>query len=110
MGEYTGMAVQVGAGVEAWELFNYMADNNITVVAAGGITVGANGGWLALGGHSTIVSFYGLGSDQALELHVVTANGKYVVATPYQNADLFFALRGGGGSECLCPETVTCCI
>ena len=32
-----------------------------------------------------------------LEITIVTANGDHVIANPYQNEDLFWALRGGGG-------------
>ena len=32
-----------------------------------------------------------------LEIKVVTADGDHVIANPYQNEDLFWALRGGGG-------------
>ena len=98
MGQYTGMAVRYGAGLETWELFNLMAEYNISVPAAGGRTVGANGGWFASGGHGILTSLYGLGCDQALEIHAVTANGRFVVASPEENEDLFYALRGGGGS------------
>jgi FAD/FMN-containing dehydrogenase len=98
-GQYTGMAVHHGAGAEAWEVYNYALDNNITLVAAGGRTVGAAGGWFALGGHGNLASSHGLGSDQALEIHVVTPDGRFGVASPDENEDLFYALRGGGGSE-----------
>ncbi|SPO06997.1 related to FAD/FMN-containing dehydrogenases [Cephalotrichum gorgonifer] len=97
-GEYSGMAVKYGAGLEAWELYNYMAEYNFSVPAAGGRTVGANGGWFASGGHGNLASFYGLGCDQALEIHAVTADGRAVVANSETNSDLFYALRGGGGS------------
>ncbi len=93
------MAVRVGAGVEAWELFNYMVTYNITIVAPGGSSVGVGGGWLAVGGHGGLTSLYGLGADQALSIQVVKADGRLVTADPFQNTDLFFALRGGGGSE-----------
>ncbi|KAL2108257.1 hypothetical protein VUR80DRAFT_4088 [Thermomyces stellatus] len=86
IGPYTGLAVHYGAGLEAWELFNYMAQYNITVPAAGGRTVGANGGWFASGGHGNLASFYGLGCDQALEIHAVTADGRFVVANEVENA------------------------
>jgi len=72
--------------------------NNITIVGGGFRSIGANGGWFASGGHGNLASLYGLGADQALELHVVTADGRYVIANELQNTDLFFALRGGGGS------------
>ena len=37
------------------------------------------------------------GVDNVLEITIVTADGKYVVANSYCNQDLFWALRGGGG-------------
>lgn len=72
--------------------------NNMTVVGAGFRAIGANGGWFASGGHGSLASLYGLAADQALEIHVVTADGRYLVANEFQNTDLFYALRGGGGS------------
>jgi hypothetical protein len=35
--------------------------------------------------------------DNVLEITIVTADGNHVLANPYQNQDLFWALRGGGG-------------
>ena len=93
------MAVRYGSGLETWELFNQMAAHNITMVAAGVGTVGAGGGWFGYGGHGYLTSFYGLGSDQALSIQVVTADGRLVTADPNTNRDLFFAIRGGGGGE-----------
>lgn len=93
------MAVRVGAGVEAWELFNFMATYNITIVAPGGSTVGVGGGWFAVGGHGALTSLYGLGADQVLSIQVVTADGRFLTADPFTNEDLFYALRGGGGSK-----------
>ncbi|CAK7206603.1 hypothetical protein SEUCBS139899_009403 [Sporothrix eucalyptigena] len=98
MGEYSGMAVRFGAGLESWELFNYMGAHNLSVAAPGGSTVGTLGGWFAMGGHGSVTSYLGLGSDQALSIEVVTADGRLVTADPFQNTDLFFALRGGGPS------------
>jgi len=99
IGEYSGMAVKIGAGIEAWEMFNHMGDHNISVVAPGGTTVGMMGGWMGFGGHSTVVSTFGLASDQALSIEVVTADGRLVTADPFTNTDLFYALRGGGAGE-----------
>ncbi|KAI1175216.1 FAD binding domain-containing protein [Nemania sp. FL0916] len=98
IGEYTGMAARVGAGLESWELFAYMTKYNMTVLVAGPYTVGAYGGWITGGGHSALASTYGMGADQVLSLDVVTADGRFVTADVNQNTDLFFALRGGGGS------------
>ncbi|KAK8026788.1 hypothetical protein PG991_003844 [Apiospora marii] len=96
---YTGMAVRLGTGVEAWEVSNFAAAHGgITVVSPGGNTVGGVGGWVGGGGHSVVSSTLGLGADQVLSLGVVTADGRYVTADPSTNSDLFFALRGGGGA------------
>lgn len=93
---YSGMAARVGVGLEAWELYQYMATHNMTLVVPGGQTVGAFGGWMAGGGHSSLGSLYGMGSDQVLALQVVTADGRYVTVNATSNPDLFYALRGGG--------------
>ncbi|KAF3055203.1 putative fad binding domain-containing protein [Daldinia childiae] len=98
IGAYNGRAARVGAGIESWEMFEYMSRYNMTALVAGGYTVGAYGGWIAGGGHSALASKYGLGADQALSIQVVTADGRFVTADPHQNTDLFYALRGGGGS------------
>ena len=60
-------------------------------------TVGYTGGYLAGGGHSPLASLYGMASDHVLSFEVVTADGRFVTASPTQNTDLFWALRGGGG-------------
>lgn len=80
-------------------MYNFMAANNITLVAPGGSTVGGAGGWLSVAGHSSITSTFGLGADQALSIEVVTADGRAVTADPETNTDLFWALRGGGGGK-----------
>lgn len=43
------------------------------------------------------MSLYGMAADQLLALEVVTADGRFVTATPDNNGDLFWALAGGGG-------------
>jgi FAD/FMN-containing dehydrogenase len=60
--------------------------------------VGWAGGYLAGGGHSPLASIYGMAADQVLAYEVVTADGRFVTASNAVNADLFWALRGGGGS------------
>jgi FAD/FMN-containing dehydrogenase len=99
VGPYSGMAVRVGAGVESWEQFNHMAAHNTTVVAPGGSTVGAVGGWIAVAGHGSLTSKYGLGADQVLSINIVTADGRFLTVDPNNHQDLWWALRGGGPSE-----------
>lgn len=99
MGKYTGPAAHVGAGIESFELFNHMFKSNISLVGPGWGTVGAVGGWMSVAGHGTLTSKYGLGADQVLSINVVTADGQFLTVDPFNHEDLWFALRGGGGSK-----------
>jgi FAD/FMN-containing dehydrogenase len=55
-----------------------------------GLTLGGGLGWL-MGKH-------GLSADNLISADVVTADGMFRQASAMQNADLFWALRGGGGN------------
>lgn len=48
------------------------------------------------GGHGPASRQFGLGADQVLEAQLILADGSIVTASPCENTDLFFALRGGG--------------
>src|SRR5690606_6510973 len=59
-------------------------------VGAVGYTLGGGVGWLA--------RKYGLSADSVNAFEVVTADGEILWASEDENSDLFWALRGGGGS------------
>ena len=62
----------------------------ISTTGIGGLTLGGGLGWL-MGKH-------GLSCDNLLSVDVVTAEGESLTANATENADLFWALRGGGGN------------
>ncbi|KAK8016310.1 hypothetical protein PG993_014499 [Apiospora rasikravindrae] len=89
--------VTVAGGTQMGAVYEELAKINQTVVGGASKTV-AVGGYLTGGGHSILAPRYGLGVDQVLEMEVVTPMGDVVVANECQNQDLFWAMRGGGGS------------
>ncbi|KIJ60446.1 hypothetical protein HYDPIDRAFT_117153 [Hydnomerulius pinastri MD-312] len=93
-------AVTLGAGVQWYEAYDAVNLHGRMMVggASAGGSVGAAGGWLAGGGHSALAPSYGLGVDNAVEITVVLSTGEYLTVNNHQHSDLFWALRGGGGS------------
>ncbi|KAG0352842.1 hypothetical protein BC939DRAFT_462832 [Gamsiella multidivaricata] len=91
-------AVILGSGVLWKDVYKAADEHNVIVVGGAEGTVGASGGFCQGGGHSPISPRHGLCVDNVLQYKVVTADGDLKVANVYQNKDLFWALRGGGGA------------
>jgi hypothetical protein len=96
--DYDGPAFKAGAGVQVYEIYAAARDRGLVVIGGEGQTVGAMGGYIQGGGHSPLSSLHGMAADQVLNYEVVTADGRFVTANAKVNSDLFWALRGGGGS------------
>jgi len=62
----------------------------VSTTGIAGLTLGGGIGYLTRG--------FGLSLDNLLSADVVTADGRFLVASDKQNEDLFWALRGGGGN------------
>lgn len=104
---YSGPAFKAGVGVQAFEIYKAAHEKGRTVVGGEGETVGIFGGYIQGGGHSPLTSLYGTGADQVLSFDVVTADGKFVTANSTSHPDLFWAMRGGGGSTFGVATSVT---
>ncbi|KAK3301204.1 FAD binding domain-containing protein [Chaetomium fimeti] len=71
--KYSGPAVKIGAGIA--------------------------GGFSQNGGYGQLSSLYGLAADNTLKFEVVTTDLRHLIASPSTNADLYWALSGGGSGN-----------
>jgi len=88
---------QAGAGVVAHELDAAAATYGLApilgecpTVGIAGLTLGGGLGWLS-GKHGAVC-------DNLLSANLITVDSRSIVASAESNADLFWAIRGGGGN------------
>jgi FAD/FMN-containing dehydrogenase len=62
----------------------------VSTTGIAGLTLGGGQGWLR--------RTYGMTCDSLLSADVITSGGEFVTASDTERADLFWALRGGGGN------------
>lgn len=87
--------VKVGGGAQNLTLYQL---RGIAVTHGRCVTVGV-GGLVLGGGIGFSMRQHGLLIDQLLETEIVTADGKLLRCNEKENADLFWACRGGGGGN-----------
>ncbi len=95
----SGPAVTLGAGVIWMHAYDTVTTRGGRFVQGGGCgTVGVAGLVLG-GGFGSFSRAYGTAAASLLEAEVVTADGAVRVVNACTNADLFWALKGGGGGS-----------
>lgn len=87
----------VGAGARLADVYSALAARGVSIGAGSCATVGITGLTLG-GGVGVLTRAYGLTCDQLRSAEVVTADGKIRRVGTATDPDLFWALRGGGGS------------
>jgi hypothetical protein len=88
----------VGGGIRLGPLYIELDKAGFTIISANHPTVGLSGA-IASGGFGLQSRKYGVTGDLVLEAEVVTSNGSLLIASAESHADLFWALRGGGGGK-----------
>lgn len=89
--------VRVGGGATWGQVADALAPHDLAISSGDTRSVGV-GGLTLSGGIGWKVRRHGLALDSLVAAEVVTADGELRRATTREHADLFWALRGGGGN------------
>ncbi len=88
----------IGAGARLIDVYAALAQQGVVIPAGSCPTVGVAG--LTMGGGVGVLGRkFGLTCDNLFSAQVVLADGRIVTCDTNNNADLFWALRGGGGGN-----------
>lgn len=92
-------AVTIGAGAMWVDAYDAVTTNGGRYVQGGGcMTVGV-AGLVQSGGFGSFSKRYGTAASSLLQAEIVTADGKLRTVNACNDADLFWALKGGGGGS-----------
>jgi len=89
--------VRIGGGATWGQVAAALAPHNLAISSGDTKSVGV-GGLTLIGGIGWKVRKYGLALDNLVAVELVTADAEVVRASAEENAELFWAVRGGGGN------------
>ncbi|KAI0888224.1 FAD-binding domain-containing protein [Annulohypoxylon maeteangense] len=90
-------SVAIGPGNTWLDVYTVLEKFNLTMAGGRTATVGVSG--LTLGGGLSFFSgLYGMTCDNIINYEIVLGSGEIITVDSKTNADLFWALRGGGGN------------
>ncbi len=89
--------VRIGGGATWGAVVDALAPHGLAISSGDTRTVGV-GGLTLSGGIGWKVRKYGLALDNLVAAEIVIANGAVLRASAEENAELFWAIRGGGGN------------
>ncbi|MFZ0641163.1 MAG: FAD-binding oxidoreductase [Candidatus Acidiferrales bacterium] len=92
-------AVTLGSGAIWMQAYDAVTTKGGGYVQGGGCTTVGVAGLVQSGGFGSFSKHYGTAAAGLLEAEVVTADGEVRIANACTNADLFWALKGGGGGS-----------
>lgn len=90
-------SARIGGGASAWDVLGGTDPHGLAAVTGSCGEVGMAGFTLG-GGYGPCIGRFGLALDNLLAAEVVLADGTIVTVDEDSEADLFWALRGGGGN------------
>lgn len=89
--------VKIGTGAKWGEVAKKLQEKGLAITSGDTKTVGV-GGLILGGGIGWMVRKYGFTIDNLVGATIITADGKILHISEKENADLFWAIRGGGGN------------
>ncbi|WP_422506985.1 FAD-binding protein [Stenotrophomonas sp. GZD-301] len=92
-------AVSLGAGAMWIDAYDAVTTRRGRYVQGGGCTSVGVAGLVTGGGFGSFSKAYGSAASHLLEAEVVTADGRVRVVNADNDAELFWALKGGGGAS-----------
>ena len=90
-------AVSTESGAVWMDLYHAVTSVGGRYVQGGGCTTVGVAGLIQSGGFGSFSKGFGTAAAGLLEAEIITADGKIRVVNPYNDPDLFWAIKGGGG-------------